>query len=67
MADKLRISILPGGLVKVETDRISAPNHLSAERLLRSLEEDLGGQTRMERKDQGVLADREPHREHDLA
>ncbi len=67
MADKLRISILPGGLVKVETDRISAPNHLSAERLLRSLEEDLGGQTRMERKKQDVLAEREPHREHDLA
>ncbi len=67
MADKLRISILPGGLVKVETDRISAPNHLSAERLLGGLEEDLGGQTRMERKKQDVLAEREPHREHDLA
>jgi hypothetical protein len=28
--DNLHITILPGGLVKVETDRISAPNHLSA-------------------------------------
>ncbi len=35
--DKMLIIILPGGLVKVETGRISGPNHLSADRLLRGL------------------------------
>jgi hypothetical protein len=65
--DKMRITILPGGLVKVETDRISTPSHLSADRLLRGLEEHLGGETQIERKSKGVLADEHKRREHDLS
>lgn len=34
MADTIRISILEDGLIKVDTDRVSTPNHLSAERFL---------------------------------
>lgn len=65
--DKLRVTILPGGLVKIDTGRITAPNHLSADRLVRGLEEDLGGETRIQRKKESVIDDREHHREHDLA
>ena len=65
--DKMRISILAGGLVKIETNRISAPNHLSADRLIRGLEEDLGGMTRIEHKPVDLAAEHDPQREHDLA
>lgn len=67
MPDTIRISILPGGLVKVETDRISAPNHLSADRLVRGLEEDLGGRTQAERKRERLLRDHDKLSEPDLA
>jgi len=46
--EKIKITILPGGVVKVETDKISGPNHLSADRLLRGIEEELGGETVVE-------------------
>ncbi len=39
--EKIKITILPGGVVKVETDKISGPNHLSEDRLLRGIEEEL--------------------------
>ncbi len=67
MADTIRISILPGGLVKVESDHISAPNHLSADRLLRGLEGDLGGSTETERKKNATLTEHEKLGEPDLA
>jgi hypothetical protein len=56
MADKIQIQILPGGLVKLETDRVSSPNHLSADRLVRGLEDDLGGDTETRRKTESTLA-----------
>ncbi len=68
--DKLHITILPGGIVKIETDRISAPNHLSADRLIHGLEDDLGGAPRIERKRADLtdlVMDHEHHRETDLA
>jgi hypothetical protein len=65
--DNMHITILPGSLVKVETDRISAPNHLSADRLIRGLEEDLGGTPRIERKHADLVTDHDKHREADLA
>ncbi len=67
MADTIRITILPGGLVKVESDHISAPSHLSAGRLLRGLEGDLGGSTQTERKKHLTLADHDHLSEPDLA
>jgi hypothetical protein len=65
--DKIRITILAGGLVKIETDRVSAPNHLCADRLIQGLEEDLGGATQVEKKREGLLTERDTHCEHDLA
>ena len=65
--DKIHITVLAGGLVKIETDKVSAPNHTSADRLIRGLEEDLGGATRVEKKREGLLTERDTHCEHDLA
>jgi hypothetical protein len=67
MADKIRITILTGGLVKIETDQVSGPNHLSADRLVRGIEEDLGAETQVQKKKEGLLKERSTHREHDLA
>jgi len=53
--------------VKLETDRISSPNHLSADRLVRGLEEDLGGGTVIRRKTEGVLTDEHRTTHDDLA
>ena len=63
MTDRMRITLLPGGLVKVETDRVTGPNHLSADRLIRGLEQDLGGETQVDCKRQGVLLEHDTHRE----
>ena len=65
MTDRMRITLLPGGLVKVETDRVTGPNHLSADRLIRGHEQDLGGDSQVERKRQGVLLEHRHHREHE--
>ncbi|MDE2106355.1 MAG: hypothetical protein KGL39_54570 [Patescibacteria group bacterium] len=39
MADEIDVEVLADGSLKITTDRISGPNHLSAEKLLRDLEE----------------------------
>jgi hypothetical protein len=67
MADAIRIQVLSGGLVKLETDRISSPNHLSADRLVRGLEEDLGGETEIRRKAEGTLEHDHRTTHHDIA
>jgi hypothetical protein len=64
--DNIRISILPGGLVKIETDRISAPNHLSADRLIRGVEDELGGTPQIERKRADLVMDHLAHRHTEL-
>jgi hypothetical protein len=48
--DVIKGTILPNGMVKLETDRVSAPNHMSADRLLKMFHEALGGETAIERK-----------------
>jgi len=48
MSDKMRITILDDGSIKVQTDEISAPNHMEAESLLARLEELAGGKTEVE-------------------
>jgi hypothetical protein len=48
--DVIKGTILKGGLVKLETDRVSLPNHMSADRLVKMFNESLGGETAIERK-----------------
>jgi hypothetical protein len=48
--DKIKVKILPGGLVKIETDKVSTPAHLSADRLIKGFQELLGGDTTVEKK-----------------
>jgi hypothetical protein len=48
--DVIKGTILKGGLVKLETDRVSQPNHMSADRLIKMFHESLGGDTSIERK-----------------
>ncbi len=67
MADRIRITILADGTLKIETDKVSGPNHLSADRLVRSIEEDLGGEAQVEKKKESLLTEHDTHREHDLA
>lgn len=37
--DKIRVEILEDGTIRVETDRVSMPNHASAEEFLRLMAE----------------------------
>lgn len=59
--DKIKGTILPGGIVKIETDKISGPNHLSADRLIKGFEAELGGETTINRKKDA----HHHHHEHD--
>lgn len=43
MADEIKIQILPDGTLKIETDRISGPNHTNAEGLIREMFRLAGG------------------------
>lgn len=43
MPDKIEIEILPDGSLKITTDRISGPNHMNAEALLREVATLAGG------------------------
>ena len=40
---------------------------ISADRLVRGIEQDLGGETQMEKKKESLFAVHDTHREHDLA
>jgi hypothetical protein len=42
--DQIKITILDDGLIKVETDAISAPNHVSADELLKLISRLMGGE-----------------------
>lgn len=50
MADTIKIKILADGTVRVETDRVSMPNHLSAERFLSATFTLLGGEIKRKAK-----------------
>jgi hypothetical protein len=43
--DDIRIEITEDGDVKITTGRISGPNHLNADALLKTISLDLGGET----------------------
>lgn len=48
--DKIKISILDDGTIKVETDKISMPNHMNAEAFLRQMAELAGGEVERKHK-----------------
>ena len=50
MADAIKITVLEDGTLKMETDKISAGNHLSAERLITALIQAQGGASKRERR-----------------
>lgn len=52
MADSFEVEILPDGSVKVTTDKISQPNHSSADGLLSALARLLGGSVIRKRRGQ---------------
>lgn len=41
--DTIRVEVLADGTLKVTTDRISQPNHMSADALLKGVDELMGG------------------------
>ena len=50
MYDQMSITILPDGTIKIETNKISGPNHLSAEKFVKAVNELAGGDTTATRK-----------------
>ena len=43
--DKMQITILEDGTIKMDSDRISMPNHSSAEQFVRAVAREAGGST----------------------
>jgi len=64
MADQIEIEILPDGTIKTSTDRVSMPNHATAEAFLRDMARLAGGQVKRERK-QGVVHTYAHHHGHE--
>ena len=50
MSDKIKISILEDGTIKVETDAISPAAHMSADGFLKHIQKLAGGNTQTEEK-----------------
>ena len=50
MSDAIKWKILEDGTVSIETDQISGENHLSADELLESLADMLGGSVKIEER-----------------
>lgn len=50
MADIINVEILPDGSLKIETDKVSMPNHAGAEALLRDMTTAMGGEAVRKRK-----------------
>jgi len=50
MTDSIKWKILEDGTVSIETDAVSGENHLSADELLESLTDMLGGSAEIESK-----------------
>jgi len=48
--DTMKITILPDGRIKVETDEISTPNHTNAGAFLAEMSRMVGGQVTIEAK-----------------
>lgn len=50
MPDIINVTILEDGSLKIETDKVSMPNHAGAEALLREVAKAMGGEAKRERK-----------------
>lgn len=46
MADEMRITVLDDGTIKIDTDKISAPNHVNAEGFIRAIFTMAGGKSK---------------------
>lgn len=53
MPDNMKISILPDGTIKTETDPISGPNHQNAEGFLSTMAKLAGGDVKRDPKGSG--------------
>lgn len=56
MADKIKITVLADGTIKLETDKVSAPNHSNAEGFLREVSKIAGGEVTRKNKQGHVHA-----------
>ncbi|MFH0901557.1 MAG: hypothetical protein V2A73_13095 [Pseudomonadota bacterium] len=63
MSDSIKWKILEDGTVSIETDQISGENHLSADELLESLADMLGGPMKIEERKGHVHKHRHTHNE----
>lgn len=50
MSDTINIEILPDGTLKIITDKVSAPNHINAEKLIGEIIKDAGGEANRVRR-----------------
>ncbi len=64
MPDEMKITILPDGTVKIETDAISGANHMTAERALQWIAAELGGATTRTKRAHGHTHDEAHDHEH---
>lgn len=48
--DKFTIEILPDGTIKVSTDKVSAANHVNAEKFIREMFNKAGGEVEIRHK-----------------
>ena len=65
--DKMTITILDDGRIKIDTDQVSMPNHASAEEFLRLMAELSGGTQERVRKAHGHAHHHEHEHEHEHA
>lgn len=66
MSDKLLITVLDDGSLKIETDKVSMANHTNAEGLIREMVKAMGGNSERKAKHGHVLHthDGEHYHEH---
>jgi hypothetical protein len=61
--DEIRITILDDGTIRAETDQVSGPNHLNADKFLQWMAEQAGGEKSRQRRG----AHTHTHHEHEKA
>ena len=61
MADKIKITILSDGTIKMETDEVSLPNHVNAEGFLREISRLAGGESEIKFKNGFNVVEKQDH------
>lgn len=56
MSDSIQIEVLADGTLKITTDKVSGPNHISAEALLSDIAKECGGKTERQKRNTGAAA-----------